>query len=435
MKYNDSDMDDLFRRASERYPLRTDSADWDRLAGAMGAEPAAPSDEKEERRRRGVFWWFLLIPLAGIGYWTWQVKVDHPAKVAKVQTRKDGGGSRGVVGTEAGRTASAASGGGTTNRGAVGVTGKVGTADNAATGAVGNLRLGGEAVAGRHTGNRRNAADVDRRDLTEGSENAGQASGERRRKVKGAAGGTVVSSDNDAVLALLDLRRAPIAGRYGVDVDVVAPTVKADSRTPDDKKAVRHPHTYIGISGAPDFSTVRFQSMKGVGATFGLMLGYAFNDRWAVESGLYLDRKRYYTEGEYFSTKNVWMPPYSKLLNVDGTCYMWEIPVNVRYNFNTSPRMKWFATAGLSTYLMSKENYTYQYESTWGTGDSSWNIQKPSQYWFTIVNLSAGFEQRIGKLGSLRLEPYARIPLSGIGTGNLHIVSAGLNIGLVRRLW
>jgi hypothetical protein len=53
MKYNNGDMDDLFRRASERYPLRTDSADWDRLASALDGGPAAPSDEKEKRRRRG----------------------------------------------------------------------------------------------------------------------------------------------------------------------------------------------------------------------------------------------------------------------------------------------------------------------------------------------------------------------------------------------
>jgi hypothetical protein len=66
---------------------------------------------------------------------------------------------------------------------------------------------------------------------------------------------------------------------------------------------------------------------------------------------------------------------------------------------------------------------------------SSWNIDKPSQYWFSIVNLSAGFEQHIGKIGNLRLEPYVRIPLSGIGTGKLPILSAGLNIGFTHQLW
>ena len=242
--------------------------------------------------------------------------------------------------------------------------------------------------------------------------------------------------DRDPVLAALDLRRAPIGGGYHVNVNVVAPVAAVNSPAPPTgKQNKKNAHGYLGVLGAPDFSTVHFQSMTGVGTTFGVLLGYSFNGRWAVETGLYMDRKRYYTAGEYFDIAKVRLQPYSTLLNVDGTCYMWEIPLNVRYNFNTSPRMKWFATAGLSTYLMSRENYTYQYEYNWTTDENTWNIHKPLQYWFSIVNLSAGFEQRVGKIGNLRLEPYVRIPLSGIGTGNLPILSAGLNIGFTHQLW
>jgi hypothetical protein len=219
-----------------------------------------------------------------------------------------------------------------------------------------------------------------------------------------------------------------------------APPTKKPNKKPDSNSTGNKRHAYIGLSAAPDFSTVRFQKMTGVGTTFGLLLGYSFNARWAVESGLYVDRKRYYTSGEYFNTKNVRLPAYASLLSVDGTCYMWEIPVNVRYNFTINPnaKTKWFGTAGLSTYLMSREKYTYEYEygsPGWGTGDSLWNIHKPSQYWFMIVNLGAGFEQRIGKAGNLRLEPYIRVPLAGIGTGRLSVLSAGVNIGFTRQLW
>jgi hypothetical protein len=244
--------------------------------------------------------------------------------------------------------------------------------------------------------------------------------------------------DRELLRSALDLRRAPIAEGVNLVVDVSAPVIAVDDQASPGKKPTAHKsHGYIGLTAAPDFSTVKLQSMKGVGTTVGVLLGYAFNDRWAVETGLYLDRKRYYTQGEYFNTSKVRLPPNYKLLNVDGTCYMWEIPVNVRYNFSTGPRMQWFGTAGFSTYLMSKENYTYQYNyASGGMAESShWNINRPSQYWFTILNVSAGFEQRIGKIGNLRLEPYIRIPTSGIGTGNLPIMSAGLNIGLTRQLW
>lgn len=486
MKDNNGDMDDLFRRASDKYPLRTDSADWDRLANALD-EPVLPSDGEDKRRkRRGVFWWFLLVPLAGIGYLTLQVRAHRSvsngniATVQQVpksagdgrQSQNPGSGGeevRKMRNPDSNSTAGAGHG-----RGLRQVDGQFG---NGVRGQQGGGESPVEGVRGLRAGNETASSApkvVKMRSRQNGPENGPQNSPENSRQngpekripggsvnttasvniagsvddagsgsmsgsgVAGGAGaaghGVAGGIDHSLVLAALDLRRAPIAGGYNVVVDVKAPVRTADS-TPARKPAKRNSHVYIGLSGAPDLSTVKFQSMKGVGATFGLLLGYSFNDRWAVETGLYLDRKRYYTDGEYFKDER--LPSTDKLLNVDGTCYMWEIPLNVRYNFSTNPRMKWFATAGLSTYLMSSEKYAYQAEYTSGTPTwaGSWNIHNPSQYWFSIVNLSAGFEERLGKIGNLRLEPYIRLPLSGIGTGKLPIMSAGLNIGITRQLW
>jgi hypothetical protein len=515
MKYNNGDIDDLFRRASEKYPLRTDSADWDRLTSDLDNESLPPSDE-DKRRRRVVFWWFLLIPLAGIGYMTWKVSgkqaspaivVAQPHKAAAKGVGGDAGnagtaggqraagtgadratggtgGDRATAGTGADRATTVAgadrtTAGTGTGRAAAGtgtdrVTGGTGgDRETAGTGAgltsaaagggresAGTGVAHGVSAAGRVAGSERNGGNgtvVFRGRLTAGPAAAGGAgmgnSGlSDTRGSSGTSGSSGSGGAEERLLmpAAIDLRPAPVAGGYEVVVDVRSPCAveqgtastannnKANNnkKKPDGANASRRSsHGYVGVIGAPDFSTVKFQSMKGVGATFGLLLGYSFNDRWSVESGVYVDRKRYYTNAEYFSTKHVYLPPSSTLLNVDGTCYMWEIPVNVRYNFTTSQRMRWFGTAGLSTYLMSKENYNYQYESSWGTETSSWNIHRPSQNWFSIVNLSVGLEQRVGKIGNLRLEPYLRVPLSGIGTGSLPILSAGVNIGLTRQLW
>src|SRR5579872_2674931 len=94
MKYSNEDMDDLFRRAAERYPLRTDSADWDRLGGALDGQPVQTPGEEEKRRRRGIFWWFLLIPLAGIGYWTWHARVQHAGDRVVTSAPVDGARSK-----------------------------------------------------------------------------------------------------------------------------------------------------------------------------------------------------------------------------------------------------------------------------------------------------------------------------------------------------
>jgi hypothetical protein len=66
---------------------------------------------------------------------------------------------------------------------------------------------------------------------------------------------------------------------------------------------------------------------------------------------------------------------------------------------------------------------------------SQFTYKTPYHYLFSIVDLSIGYEQKLGKIGNLRIEPYLRIPLSGIGTGDLSILSAGLNLGITRRIW
>jgi len=242
----------------------------------------------------------------------------------------------------------------------------------------------------------------------------------------------------DSRVANYPVNRAHISKDYNLTVNVVAPVVAKDSSKVKPKASSRQKTSYLyaGLMAAPDLSTVKFQSMKGVGTTYSLLLGYQFNKRWAVETGVSLDRKRYYTDGEYFDTKGVHLPAWGYTLkNVDGTCYMWEIPLNIRYNFSQTEKTKWFATAGLSTYLMTREKYNYSGIYNGNPSDSSWDIKKPSQYWFSIINLSAGYEHRLGGIGNLRIEPYLRIPLAGVGTGKLNILSTGINIGITRKLW
>src|SRR6185503_6359840 len=71
---NDNNLDDLLRRAAEKYPLRTDSADWGKLVSDLERDPSMilpPVNGEDRRRRRRFFWLFLLLPLAGAGYYAW----------------------------------------------------------------------------------------------------------------------------------------------------------------------------------------------------------------------------------------------------------------------------------------------------------------------------------------------------------------------------
>ena len=46
------------------------------------------------------------------------------------------------------------------------------------------------------------------------------------------------------------------------------------------------------------------------------------------------------------------------------------------------------------------------------------------------MSLGVGYEHNIGNGTKLRVEPYLKIPLKGLGIGNMPITSSGLYIGI-----
>jgi hypothetical protein len=52
-----------------------------------------------------------------------------------------------------------------------------------------------------------------------------------------------------------------------------------------------------------------------------------------------------------------------------------------------------------------------------------------------VINISAGYTYKLGKIGDLRFEPYIKLPVSKIGTGNLPIQSGGIFIGFTKDIF
>jgi len=113
---------------------------------------------------------------------------------------------------------------------------------------------------------------------------------------------------------------------------------------------------------------------------------------------------------------------------------MYEWPLNVRYTI--IPRKhSLFATAGVSSYFMKTEHFDYEYvQSNQPGGHNYMTYNNATKNWFSVVNLSLGYSHKLGSVGSLRIEPYFKIPIGNLGTANMPIMSTGLNIGFTRSL-
>ncbi len=190
---------------------------------------------------------------------------------------------------------------------------------------------------------------------------------------------------------------------------------------------------YTGILTGVDISSIHFQSAK-TGGTMGFIIGYNLNKKWSIESGLLWDTKRVYDNGSHFNPPGYMPTNGITIVAVNGKSRLYELPVNMKYTI-ISGKHSLFAITGLSSYLMRSENYDYEYTQNSQPGGHNYlSYKNETKNWFSVVNLSVGYTHKLGSTGSIRVEPYLKLPLKNLGVGNMPIMSTGLNIGFTKPL-
>ena len=219
-------------------------------------------------------------------------------------------------------------------------------------------------------------------------------------------------------------------------VTAIAANEKNDSAKAARKKKIskNNKAINIGLVAGIDISTVKFTHGDNAGYNFGLMTGYQFNRRWSVYTGIVYTKKNYKLDGsDYHPPKHYWTQ-YVKLETVEGWCRMWELPLQIRYTFNPGAKTAFFASAGLSSYFMKKQQYNYSYKNNMNQQlTAAWSNDSTFKHVFSILHLSAGFEKPLGRHMNWQIEPYAKIPLGGVGFGNIRLSSFGVNFSVQYR--
>jgi hypothetical protein len=190
----------------------------------------------------------------------------------------------------------------------------------------------------------------------------------------------------------------------------------------------------FGILAGIDKSTVKFKYANDAGVNIGFIAGYHFSDRWSVHTGAIYTQKNYKLAGSDFTAPKGSWPSFYKLENVEGYCRMWEVPLLARYTISQTNRNSIFLSTGLSSYFMTSEKYDYTYYPNNGPMTTrSMEYNSSDTHIMSILHLSAGFENRISRSLSLQVEPYAKLPLGGVGFGNIRLSSFGLNFSVQYR--
>jgi len=191
---------------------------------------------------------------------------------------------------------------------------------------------------------------------------------------------------------------------------------------------------YLGAVFGPSFSEVKYQGLRKPGFDVGIVAGYRVNKKILLETGLLFAQKYYFSDGKYFSMDKVRssMPAGMKVLSLEGKSTVFEVPIKIKYYVLQKNRTSIFSSAGISSYIMTgeKNNYRTLINGSQQNMISSYN--GTSGYFAVSVDLSIGYEKRIGKSSGISIEPYLQIPLKGMGVGALPVISTGLRIGFNR---
>lgn len=194
---------------------------------------------------------------------------------------------------------------------------------------------------------------------------------------------------------------------------------------------------FVNFSISPDLSGVGpFIGTDGVrtGLKSGILLEYQPMARLSIYGGSYFSKKRYIANPEEYHPPSGFWTNGNTPETIDGTCNVLEIPVGLRYHFIKKERSSVFAGAGMSSYLLLREEYQYNYEMDNPNWVQKWVGTNKSKHWFGVSQFSLGFEKQLGKQSYFQVEPYIQLPLSDIGFGQVKLYSYGSYFTLKYRL-
>lgn len=182
----------------------------------------------------------------------------------------------------------------------------------------------------------------------------------------------------------------------------------------------------IDFSAGPDASSAGLAKPGKIAINYGVGFSYGLTGRFTLRTGFYIAEKIYSADKSQYHVpsggSNV-----EYLYNIDANCKVYEMPLTLSYDFGKVKNHQWFASTGLSSYLMKKESYDYYYKyPNGGQYTKSWSISNQNKNYFSVLDFSAGYEYTFSKRSSLVAEPYVKIPLSGVGAGKVKLNSGGI---------
>ncbi|WP_426588869.1 hypothetical protein [Mucilaginibacter sp. R-33] len=208
---------------------------------------------------------------------------------------------------------------------------------------------------------------------------------------------------------------------------IQAPTTKSNKKITKQSFGYRPQWAITALASSDVNGTSSFQGK--VGSNYGLLLSFGATKKLTITSGVVYSSKPYSTSfANYNTTYNFKHDP----IDVTADCKMLDIPVNIAYQVYGNFRNKLSVGTGLSSYLMLHEKYTYNYGD--GANSAAWpqtyTVPNSKGYLLSIININATYEHKINSKFGVSVQPYMKVPISGVGYSDIKLQSTGVAVGV-----
>ncbi|MBY0542626.1 MAG: PorT family protein, partial [Sphingobacteriaceae bacterium] len=194
-------------------------------------------------------------------------------------------------------------------------------------------------------------------------------------------------------------------------------------------KAKRKIPISLAISAGPDLNSTSSIIGGKTSIAVGVGISVGLTKKLSLQTGLIYGSKNYTAEGYDYTFNNPNIP--ATIESIQALCKVLEIPLKASYLLNENKKRSIEFNAGLSSYLMLKENYVFKYTAASGRKDRTNQVVNANQHLFSVVELSATYNLKLkNKKFAFGIEPYVKIPLGGVGEGNILLKSSGVSLKL-----
>jgi hypothetical protein len=184
----------------------------------------------------------------------------------------------------------------------------------------------------------------------------------------------------------------------------------------------------LGFNAGPELNTAGSINIAKGNLNGGISLSGKLK-KFSISLGANYAVKNYSaTPYQYHKIKPQFVP---LVTNIDASCHILEIPLSLSYKLFSGKKSSFDLNAGLSSYFMLKEKYVYQYTASSGYPERTVSVNNQNQHYFKVLQLSGTYYLPLkNSSNSIGIEPFAKLPLAGIGIGAVELKSYGINLHL-----